>query len=397
VDEDYYLPVRGSESGTKIDTLAGGANATAIEDVEYIQKKLFAALKIPKAYLGYDEGLGAKATLSQEDIRFSRTVNRIQRTVIAELNKLAIIHLFSNGFEGEDLLDFTLRLSNPSTIAQQQKLELYRSRFEIAQSAMTTEGMVSRDWVRKNVFKMTDDDIEAITVGRVVDREQDLEIEAVRLPGGAAAADELDLGGPPPGEGPPGLETAGDSRNNDQLPLLADETDISSLSISDTNAPIKAQNTVNSLSSILRESDEDDNEEDEEKDDLITPAEKEEWNRKRRKKGSKEARFVDHLSMVSHDRHNVSDSITHPDGLANAKYQRNSDAKNPLKDAYKMPKLTEFGNDFEISDYLDDKIEIQAKMTSRLQSSLHSMDRRLNIKRKVLLENEETNEEGDLS
>ena len=84
VDEDYYLPVRGTESGTRIDTLAGGANATAIEDVEYIQKKLFAALKIPKAYLGYDEGLGAKATLSQEDIRFSRTIARIQRTVVAE-------------------------------------------------------------------------------------------------------------------------------------------------------------------------------------------------------------------------------------------------------------------------------------------------------------------------
>ena len=122
VDEDYYLPVRGSETGTKIDTLAGGTNATAIEDVEYIQKKLFAALKIPKAYLGYDEGLGAKATLSQEDVRFSRTIARIQRTVVSELNKLAIVHLYCNGFEGEDLLDFNLALSNPSTIAQQQKL-----------------------------------------------------------------------------------------------------------------------------------------------------------------------------------------------------------------------------------------------------------------------------------
>ena len=397
VDEDYYLPVRGSESGTKIDTLAGGANATAIEDVEYIQKKLFAALKIPKAYLGYDEGLGAKATLSQEDIRFSRTVNRIQRTVIAELNKLAIIHLFSNGFEGEDLLDFTLHLSNPSTIAQQQKLELYRTRFEIAQSAMTTEGMVSRDWVRKNVFKMTDNDIEAITVGRVVDREQDLEIEAVRLPGGAAAEGELDLGGPPPEAGaapPPGIETAGDLRNSNQLPILAGEPDIVSLSIDDANAPIKAQDAVDYLSNVLKESDED---KDEDEDDPITPAEREEWNRPRRKKGSKDARFVDHLRSVSPDRNDASDSITHPDGLKNAQYQRNSDSKNPLRNAHKTPKLTEFGNDFEILDYLDDKIEIQAKMTTRLQSSLHSMDKRLNIRKKVLLENEAVNEEGDLS
>ena len=67
VDEDYFIPVRGGESGTRIETLAGGTNTTAIEDVEYIQKKLFSALKIPKAYLGYDEDIGAKATLAQED------------------------------------------------------------------------------------------------------------------------------------------------------------------------------------------------------------------------------------------------------------------------------------------------------------------------------------------
>jgi hypothetical protein len=111
VDEDYFIPVRGGETGTKIDSLAGGSNAAAIEDVQYIQKKLFAALKIPKAYLGYDEEIGAKATLAQEDIRFSRTIARIQKVIISELNKMAMIHLYSHGYEGEDLLDFTLKLS----------------------------------------------------------------------------------------------------------------------------------------------------------------------------------------------------------------------------------------------------------------------------------------------
>ncbi len=120
VDEDYFIPVRGGDTGTKIDTLAGGQNAAAVEDVAYIQKKLFAALQIPRAYLGYDEMLSSKATLAQEDIRFSRTIGVIQKTVIAELNKLAIIHLFAHGYEGEDLQNFTLRLSNPSTVAQQQ-------------------------------------------------------------------------------------------------------------------------------------------------------------------------------------------------------------------------------------------------------------------------------------
>ncbi len=74
------------------------------------KKNLFAALKIPKAYLGYDEGLGAKATLSQEDIRFARTIARIQRTILAEMNKLAIIHLYCNGFSDEDLLDFKFKV-----------------------------------------------------------------------------------------------------------------------------------------------------------------------------------------------------------------------------------------------------------------------------------------------
>ena len=124
VDEDYFIPVRGGESGTRVDTLAGGTNVSAIEDVEYIQKKLFAALKVPRAYLGYDEMLSSKATLAQEDIRFSRTINYIQKVAISELNKLAIIHLYANGFDGDDLLDFNLTLSNHSAIAQQQKLEL---------------------------------------------------------------------------------------------------------------------------------------------------------------------------------------------------------------------------------------------------------------------------------
>ena len=150
VDEDYFLPVRGGESGTRIETLAGGQNTAAIEDVEYIQKKLFAALKIPRAYLGYDEEVGAKATLAQEDIRFSRTIQRIQKTVISELNKLAMIHLYSHGYEGEDLLDFELHLSNPSSMAQQQKLDLIRTKFEIASGA--PEGLVDKSWLRRNVM-----------------------------------------------------------------------------------------------------------------------------------------------------------------------------------------------------------------------------------------------------
>ena len=180
VDEDYFLPVRGGESGTRIDTLAGGSNTTAIEDVEYIQKKLFAALKIPKAYLGYDEDIGAKATLAQEDIRFSRTIQRIQKTIIAELNKVAMIHLYTHGYTEEDLLDFELKLSNPSSIAQQQKLELIRTKFEIA--SQSPEGIVDREWIRKHILDLNDDEITRIETGKERDKLRDMELEQVRLP-----------------------------------------------------------------------------------------------------------------------------------------------------------------------------------------------------------------------
>jgi hypothetical protein len=179
VDEDYFLPVRGGDTGTRIDTLPGGSNAAAIEDVEYIQKKLFAALKIPKAYLGYDEDIGAKATLAQEDIRFSRSIQRIQKTIIAELNKLAMIHLYTCGYTDEDLLNFDLKLSNPSSIAQQQKLELIRTKFDIASAA--PEAIVDRSWIRKHILDLNDDEIARIEKGKVKDKLSDMELEGVQL------------------------------------------------------------------------------------------------------------------------------------------------------------------------------------------------------------------------
>ena len=394
VDEDYYLPVRGSDSGTKIDTLAGGQNATAIEDVEYIQKKLFAALKIPKAYLGYDEGLGAKATLSQEDIRFSRTINRIQRTVVAELNKLAIIHLFCNGFEGEDLLDFVLQLSNPSTIAQQQKLELYRTRFEIATSAAGVEGLVSRDWVRKTLFNMTDNDIENVREQRIEDKMEDLEVEAVKLPG-IEGEEAGEMGGEEYMEEEPGedLEMASDDMNTKNLPLLdgSSEFNLKDLSIIDHDAPIKAQNSVDRLSeslTALSEGEEDISEDDEDE----TPAERANANSKRRNK--KGYSHTDHLKIVSSDTKNVSDSIAHPYAEKLRRQKEKSDRKNdinPIKDIFKSSKLTEY--DEFISSFIDDKMEFQARMTSQIRSTLKSLENKISNDRRVISETDNPSED----
>lgn len=183
VDEDYFIPLRGPNTATKIDSLAGGQHVTATEDIELIQSQLFAALGVPKAYLGYDESLSSKATLAQEDIRFSRTINIIQKIVIAELNKLAILHLYACGFDGEDLIDFTLKLSNPSTVALQQKLDIWSTKFDIVSTIIGLEERpVDMEWIQKNILEFNDDQITRIKFGLEEDKKFKAKIEAITEP-----------------------------------------------------------------------------------------------------------------------------------------------------------------------------------------------------------------------
>ena len=142
IEEDYFIPVRAG-SATEITNLAGGTNITAIDDIKYLRDKLFSALKIPQAYLAMGDGASEdKTTLAQKDIRFARTIQRLQRVIVAELEKIGIIHLYTLGFRGDDLLSFKLSLNNPSKIAELQEVEHWKAKFDIAGSA--TEGFFSR-------------------------------------------------------------------------------------------------------------------------------------------------------------------------------------------------------------------------------------------------------------
>ena len=151
--EDFYLPVRGGDSGTSIDNLAGLEYAT-IDDIDYLKNKLFAALKIPRAYLGYEENVNGKATLAAEDVRFARTIERIQRTVISELSKIAIVHLYSQGITDSEMTNFSLELVNPSTIYEQEKVNLWSEKIRLAQDIQGLN-MLSKDWVYENIFKLS--------------------------------------------------------------------------------------------------------------------------------------------------------------------------------------------------------------------------------------------------
>jgi len=156
--EDFYLPVRGSDSGTNIDTLQGLGNEGQIEDVDYLKNKLMAALKVPRAFLGYEEAVSGKATLASEDIRFGRTIERIQKVVISELAKIALIHLYIQGYRGKDLVDFDLLLTTPSIIYEQEKLELWGSKISLARDAKDIK-LLSSEWIYKNIFNMDEDEM----------------------------------------------------------------------------------------------------------------------------------------------------------------------------------------------------------------------------------------------
>ena len=153
--EDFYIPVRGNDQSTRIDT-AKGLEYNGIEDVAYLRDKLFAALKIPKAFMGYEKDLTGKATLAAEDIRFARTVERIQRILISELTKIALVHLYTQGFDGEMLTNFELSLTTPSIIYDQERVNLMKEKVELAGSIMENN-LLPTDWIYDHLFHFSQD------------------------------------------------------------------------------------------------------------------------------------------------------------------------------------------------------------------------------------------------
>ena len=153
--EDFYIPTRGNDSSTKIDTL-GGLQYDGIKDVEYLRDKLFAALKVPKAFLGYEKDLEGKATLAAEDIRFARTIERIQRIVISELNNIALIHLYAQGYRDENLTNFELSLTTPSIIYDQERIALMKEKVDLAAQMMDNK-LLPTDYIYEQIFHLSED------------------------------------------------------------------------------------------------------------------------------------------------------------------------------------------------------------------------------------------------
>jgi hypothetical protein len=179
--EDYYMPVRGNDNGTSIDTLKG-LEYNMIDDINYLKGKLMSALKIPKAFLGYEEETNGKATLASMDVRFAKTIERVQRVLISELTKIAIVHLYAQGIDDDNLTNFTLELTIPSKIYEQEQVELYTSKVALIQQMQQTK-MFSKEWMYETVMKMAKDEQDELTLAVLDDTKQAFRLTSIETQG----------------------------------------------------------------------------------------------------------------------------------------------------------------------------------------------------------------------
>jgi hypothetical protein len=263
---------------------------------------------------------------------------------MAELNKIAIIHLYCHGFSDNDLLDFKLKLSNPSTIAQQQKLELFRSRFEAAGTALQTPGLVDKTWVQKNIIRLTEDEIETIRKGQKKDKILELEIESSQITSAEGPSDPMDLGQPP--ELSQSIDLGG--------PTDLSEND----SIEDENVPIRIQNSLEKVATMLSEDAEDFLTDDEKREKI-----RHEYEERRRKK---------RRTSVMADKHH---KIKPSDAGDKAQNFDPSGMRREMSDLKQLGSLT--NEDIDISEYLDNKIVQNVYMTDRIKSTLSRLEKKI--------------------
>ena len=204
--EDYYMPVRGSDNGTSIDTLKG-LEYNMIDDINYLKNKLMAALQIPKAFLGYEEDTNGKATLAAMDVRFAKTIERIQRVMVSELTKIAIVHLYAQGIDDDRLTNFTLELTIPSKIYEQEKVELYSSKVQLIQQMQQTK-MVSKEWMYEAILNMAKDEQDKMSMQVLEDTKQTFRLNSIETQG-------MDPAKPTGTEGPTDVEEEINSINSE--------------------------------------------------------------------------------------------------------------------------------------------------------------------------------------
>ena len=179
--EDYFIPVRGNDTATRIETVPG-LQYNGIEDVQYLRDKLFAALKVPKAFMGYEKDLTGKATLAAEDIRFARTIERIQRIVLSELTKISLVHLYTQGYRDETMVNFELSLTTPSIIYDQERIALMKEKVDLA-TQMMDSNLFPTDWIYDKIFQLSDDQLDDVKAQVLEDKKRKFRYDQIEAEG----------------------------------------------------------------------------------------------------------------------------------------------------------------------------------------------------------------------
>ena len=194
VNEDFYVPVRGGNTNTKIETLPG-LEYNAIDDVVYLRDKMLAAMKVPKAFLGYEADVEGKSTLAQQDIRFARTIERIQRIVVSELTKIALVHLYAQGYTDENLTNFELELTTPSIVYDQERIALMKEKVDLAKNIMDAS-LFPSDYIYDYLFHMSEDKYDDLRDQVVEDKKRQFRLSQIENEGNDPVASGQSYGTP---------------------------------------------------------------------------------------------------------------------------------------------------------------------------------------------------------
>ena len=307
------------------------------------------------------------------------------------MNKLAIVHLYCNGFTDEDLTDFSLKLSNPSTIAQQQKLELFRTRFEVAGSALQSPGMVDRTWVQKNILRLSSEEIKSIRQGLLNDKINDLEVEATQLeqpegpevspglPPGLGSLPGMGMPSLPPAAGPPAIDDTGPPVDLGTEPDAIAEKNI--LSINDDEVPIKIHQQLQAFDNMLNEEKEDNN------DDNLTEFEK--WQKKEQSKYKNKRNKAKHKEDAGIEdlfsRYQEKRSRASVDGLRSE--------QDKLKASYNIRNSLE--EEIDVSEYLNTDTLHQVHLTNSIKSAINQFDKKFGKKMSIISETNSSGEENE--
>lgn len=162
VTADYFIPIRNGQDQSEITNLPSAQSPTSMDDIKYMENKVLSALKIPKSFLNFEDNANKSQNMSLLDIRFNRTINRIQQAILLELNKIAIIHLKLLGLD-DDLTNFTLSMNNPSNQIELTELENLTKRLSAASNALQDQGgglrLMSWYQVQREIMGKTDKEI----------------------------------------------------------------------------------------------------------------------------------------------------------------------------------------------------------------------------------------------